>query len=114
MIYFIQARLQGGPIKIGFTDCNPKKRLNELQIGNPYTLCIIGCVQGNEADELGWHMELSDHRIGGEWFEPVPAVAGKIAMALEDQYANTLRLKQVHKNWDNEISDRRDNVHCVK
>lgn len=74
MVYFIQARA-GGPVKIGRAFF-PKKRLKELQLGNPERLVIVG-----ELETEGWkedivveqemHVLFHVHRMGRtEWFMP--------------------------------------------
>lgn len=69
-VYFIQCG-NGGPIKIGKTDEPPMNRLLSFQIGNPYSLCLLGtmkCYSRNTESML--HERFAKSRIRGEWFEP--------------------------------------------
>lgn len=73
--YFIQD-IDGGPIKIGVAS-NPRWRLAELQIGNPNELEIIALASNGHRPttlENDLHKALSDWRLRGEWFLPVPPV----------------------------------------
>ncbi len=65
--YVIQA-VSGGPIKIGRTASDPKKRLRELQTGSPEPLRIVHVFDGDHEREL--HDRLSAYRLHGEWFRP--------------------------------------------
>jgi hypothetical protein len=71
-IYFIQQG-KNGPIKIGFTD-NIEKRLKELQTANPYKLNLLLCINGNLKSEKELHKRFEQHRLNGEWFEPVEEI----------------------------------------
>lgn len=64
MIYFIEG---GNYTKIGVSD-NPKKRLNELQTGNPFDLKIKFLTDGEYEKESRIHKALSLYRVKGEWF----------------------------------------------
>ena len=83
MIYFIQCG-ENGPIKIGYTQADPKHRLKQLQIGCPYKLKLIFVYQDNDREsESDIHAEFEDYRMRGEWFLPtgriydfIDAVAG--------------------------------------
>lgn len=77
--YFIQS-IEGGPIKIGHAE-NPKQRLSLLQSGNPQELRVTRVVEGGYKVEQQLHRIFSEHRIRGEWFEPVSALA-KVANAI--------------------------------
>jgi len=72
-VYFIQHDVDG-PIKIGVAK-DPARRLNELQIGNPYQLYLITkidcCTSGNAyALEKKLHWKFKRWNISGEWFKP--------------------------------------------
>jgi len=66
MVYFIQS-IDGGPVKIGSSN-NPTKRLEELKIGSPVPLRIIGEIAGDEKREKQLHEKFKDCRLHGEWF----------------------------------------------
>lgn len=80
-VYFIQAD-ESGPIKIGFTADDPKRRLNQLQTGNASALKLLGFVRGTPADEKQLHVELAEWRLQGEWFQSHPSVLARIQAAL--------------------------------
>lgn len=54
--------------KIGFTACDPRKRLKQLQTGSPVELNLIGWYPGTPADERDLHEQLAPWWILGEWF----------------------------------------------
>lgn len=64
-VYFIRA---GNYIKIGYAD-DPRKRLKELQTGNPNKLELLGSIPGDVSREKEVHHIFSDFRVNGEWFE---------------------------------------------
>lgn len=80
-VYFIQAD-EDGPIKIGFTSDDPKRRLNQLQTGNASTLKLLGAIKGTIARERQFHAELAEWRLQGEWFQSHPAVLAAVQAAL--------------------------------
>jgi hypothetical protein len=73
VIYFIQdeERLS---IKIGHAEGEVAERLRALQTGNPAPLVLLGCVEGNKADEAGLHGRFAGARERNEWFRPVPSL----------------------------------------
>jgi len=73
MIYFIE---EGGGtyVKIGYST-NPKKRLPDLQPGNPRELSIIRIVPGGKDLERALHAMFSSTRRVGEWFLITAAIA---------------------------------------
>lgn len=80
-VYFIQAD-ENGPIKIGFTTDDPKKRLAQLQTGNPSVLKLLGSINGTTAREREFHSALSEWRLQGEWFQSHPTVLAAVQDAL--------------------------------
>ena len=67
-IYFIQESLNGS-IKIGLS-FNIQKRLFQLQRGLPQELKVIGCLEGDHADEKMLHEKFNNLWIRGEWYKP--------------------------------------------
>ena len=65
-LYFIQSDLTG-MIKIGRSK-NPKKRLLQLQTGNPNKLRLVAFFKGMGWQEKILHERLSFYRLEGEWF----------------------------------------------
>lgn len=57
------------PIKIGYAK-NIDKRIEQLQIGNPYELDVIIAIPGNINCEKILHEHLQKYEIRGEWFWP--------------------------------------------
>jgi hypothetical protein len=51
------------------------RRLQELQTGNPRALVLAALVDGGPDDERKLHVDLAVHRVRGEWFLHVGAVA---------------------------------------
>lgn len=68
MIYFIQA-VNGGHIKIGYAT-DVKKRLETLQVGNPFELRVIGTIEGDMKTKFRIHKRFEQYRYRNEWFEP--------------------------------------------
>ena len=69
MIYFIQG-INGGPIKIGYTENGIKNRIMALQVGFPYKLEIVCLINGGKAKERRIHNTFISSRLQGEWFSP--------------------------------------------
>lgn len=69
MIYVIQAVI-GGPVKIGFTECDPRFRLSALQCGSPFKLRLLKATYGDKAVERALHHRFAILRQHGEWFDP--------------------------------------------
>ncbi|WP_217550094.1 GIY-YIG nuclease family protein [Streptomyces sp. GbtcB6] len=69
-------------VKIG-TSVSPKKRLKELQTGNPDRLEVLWCTLGGRKLEAHLHQAFADYRREGEWFdfaglEPVGAIPAAV------------------------------------
>jgi hypothetical protein len=74
VVYFVRNGANG-PVKIGFTEGHPWKRMNELQPGNPVQLELIALAVGDRAQEHMLHLRFAVSRIRGEWFEAAPVLA---------------------------------------
>lgn len=69
-LYAVQA-VDGGPIKFGRTT-DLRRRLTDLQAGNPTELHVIAShPTAGEAEPLVHHV-LADTRLLGEWFQDTP------------------------------------------
>jgi len=105
-IYFIRAG-KDGPIKIGYTSNNPTLRMSDIQVGCPYRLDIMGCIEGSLQDERYLHLKLSAHNTTGEWFEPhadvISVVKEAIATGIAVPFSAPGRPR--HANAANEIID---------
>lgn len=81
-IYFIQAQ-DNGPIKIGFTGDNPRKRMVKIQSDCPWPVQLLGAIEGTVSQEKQIHLVLARYKTQGEWFEPHPHVVAAVNLALE-------------------------------
>lgn len=71
MIYFVQP-LDGGPVKIGFTD-NLPARLKQLEHHYQTPLAVLATMDGDRARETEIHDQFSHLRFGdSEQFRPAP------------------------------------------
>lgn len=72
MIYFIQAGVTHGPVKIGFVedDTDVETRRRKLQVGNAERLYIVATMPGDRDREHRLHKRFAEGRITGEWFDP--------------------------------------------
>jgi DNA-binding XRE family transcriptional regulator len=82
LVYFMQAG-DIGPIKIGFTKSDPRRRLVKLQSDCHEDVRLLGAVYGTLQRERQFHQELSDYKTRGEWFAPHPNVVAAIKSALD-------------------------------
>lgn len=80
-IYFIQSK-GDGPIKIGFTGDDPRKRMVKIQSDCPWPVDLLGAIKGTIAQEKRIHLVLAPFRTQGEWFEATPIVLAAVAEAL--------------------------------
>lgn len=85
-VYLIREE-DDGPFKIGWCRKFPPDRVRDLQIGNPRELHLRGAYAGTLKDEAKLHRLLSDHRIRGEWFEPVEIIERIAGGDVEGLYA---------------------------
>jgi hypothetical protein len=81
-IYFIQAR-GDGPIKIGFTADNPRRRMVKIQSDCPWPVRLLGAIEGTVSQEKQIHLVLARYKTQGEWFEPTTIVLAAVNLALE-------------------------------
>jgi len=66
MVYFIGNK-EKQLVKIGKAN-QPKRRIEEIQVGFPYQLEIFLIIEGNEAIEKTLHNKFKNKHIRGEWF----------------------------------------------
>lgn len=68
MVYFL-LNPETKAIKIGYTTCNMKKRLSQIQTGSSSRLFVLGTIpDGTIKDEKKLHARFKRHRVSGEWF----------------------------------------------
>lgn len=72
-VYLIQSG-EVGPVKIGLTSGDPRKRIAQLQTGNPIPLRLRATMAGDVTVERHLHSKLGRFHISGEWFEPDAAI----------------------------------------
>lgn len=65
-IYFVRS---SGFIKIGFTESSPRRRLKNIQIGNPNEVVPIKSIRGTRITEAEIHAQFAGLRVRGEWFK---------------------------------------------
>lgn len=102
-IYFIQAE-PDGPIKIGTTTANPHFRMKNLQTGCPWTVKLLGAIEGSASQEKQIHAVLSYFRTQGEWFSPHPTVLSAIEAALTSGKAAKPFALRKNTKFDNHVS----------
>lgn len=68
-VYFVRMG-DASMFKIGYCSTNPRKRLEQLQIGNPYRLSYFGFINSLCAKDVEstLHREFRDSNESGEWF----------------------------------------------
>lgn len=101
-IYFIQAK-GDGPIKIGFTGDDPRKRMVKIQCDCPWPVALIGAIEGTLAQEKQIHLLLSHWRKRGEWYDPHPIVLAAVREALKVGTALFIEEQETDKETDNPL-----------
>lgn len=115
-VYFIKSG-HSGPIKIGIAK-NVKRRLEQLQIGNPvklYVLATIPCASRLHAHDMEARLHKAHHKnhIRGEWFNACIKLKGiddfvtdcerqslsKSKIARKDN----VKAMKTHDNLDNQV-----------
>lgn len=86
LIYFVQVE-GGGPIKIGFTEGDPRIRMSKLQSDCPWPVQLLGAVAGDVTKEAEYHRRFDAHRIQSHWFNPVDKILAAIREALSSDSA---------------------------
>lgn len=76
MIYFIRC---GRYVKIGYTKQSLKRRLEDLQIGNPVALEALAMIEGDVKAERRLQDRFLHLRVRGEWYRLTEEVRGYIA-----------------------------------
>lgn len=79
-VYFLQS---GGFIKIGHTN-NIRKRLGNLQPGNPLTLELLGLIPADRGLERTLHRRFASAHYAGEWFYRAAEIVDFIASHRKD------------------------------
>lgn len=92
-VYFISSgdiRIDGTPIKIGFTRSDPKYRLAAIQMAHHEELRVVHLLQIRTAQkaqrlEKKLHILFANHRIRGDWFRACPAIREFVAAFESDR-----------------------------
>jgi hypothetical protein len=74
-LYFIGA--EEGPVKIGYAR-DLWARFRGIQNSCPIELKVLAACVGGRMMEREYHRRFAEHRLHGEWFERVPALAEEI------------------------------------
>lgn len=72
-VYFARAG-RDGPIKVGWTSGEVRRRIANLQIGSPEQITVLASMDGDPETERLVHAVHSSSRRLGEWFNPTPAL----------------------------------------
>jgi putative transcriptional regulator len=72
-VYFARAG-RDGPIKVGWTSGDLKRRIAILQTGTPDRLEVVASMAGSTETERLVHAAHGPARRVGEWFNPTPAL----------------------------------------
>lgn len=84
MIYFAQAE-EIGSIKIGYTgDTDARPRLQDVQVGCPARLVLLGTIPGTRETETDLHRRFAFAHIHGDWFRPMPELLQFIGTEVKD------------------------------
>lgn len=67
-VYFVYDGVQF--LKIGWCKRNLRNRLQHLQIGNPWRLCVLGTIKAHVQFEKLLHIRYNHWRVRSEWFMP--------------------------------------------
>lgn len=102
MIYFIRS---GRHVKIGYTKHSMKRRLEDLQIGNPVKLEALAMIEGDRRAELDVHDLFNDIRVQGEWFKLTDEVRAFIAASSPRSVEEVDRENRLR--WAQQAFDRR-------
>jgi hypothetical protein len=92
-VYFVQATVGGGLIKIGKAT-NFASRLSAIRSQSPVPIRVLGVIEADRPDEMEatLHQRFAALRVRGEWFTPSPAMLGFInrsAVVPEDEWMPT-------------------------
>lgn len=66
-VYFVSGGCSA--VKIGWSGGDPKRRVTDLQVGNPKKLTLLHVAPGDRKLEKALHRALKFCRLHGEWFE---------------------------------------------
>lgn len=107
ILYLIQMG-EDGPVKIGITS-DIKKRLTELQVGNPKRLRILKTFELKDdyapSAEDSLHHSFRFTRMSGEWFKPTKFMMKVFESLYVDSEDGVLRSKMPYRNTWRDISD---------
>ena len=67
-VYFVQAELPDGPVKIGYTGRRVRERMAEGQTFAPQELTLLAETYGTREDEASLHRIFAPLHLRGEWF----------------------------------------------
>lgn len=73
VVYFIQIDGKDGPVKIGVTK-DIDRRVNTISGSVPYSIRLLGVIEGGRRLEWSLHQRFSKYHIKNEWFRPVEEI----------------------------------------
>lgn len=94
-VYFIRAG-RTYSVKIGWAR-DPENRLDQMQVGCPHKLHLIGFAPGSHGDEKEWHHTWPQLRQRGEWFRLDEALRSAINARLHQ--ADATRFIHIKTDW---------------
>jgi hypothetical protein len=68
-------------------------RLSQLQTGNHERLRLLGSIDGFRKREEELHKEFEEHRLLGEWFEPVDGILSLLTAEITDKEEEIIKNK---------------------
>lgn len=77
-VYFLQVGADG-PVRIGYTSADVRRRVRVHQSSSPHILRWIGAFVGERGDERKAHLLLKSSWLRAEWFHPTAEVLAFVA-----------------------------------
>lgn len=74
-----------GPVKLGYTGANVKRRLTQLAMGSSQALKLLWQTEGGQDLERRLHQRLIASRVRGEWFDLGDSPVERVKEALREE-----------------------------
>ena len=84
-VYFVQAELPDGPVKIGYTGRRVRERMAEGQTFAPQELTLLAETYGTREDEASLHRIFAPLHLRGEWFRYEGELRELVMMLMLDE-----------------------------
>lgn len=109
-VYFVRLDTpeDAGPIKIGVSASNMRRRVDDFNGGYPWRVVPLGWAHGSANEERMIHSVLASYRMNGEWFRPSEQVRSFVAKcmavgileAISPRKAKPVRFDaEAYKSW---------------